>query len=130
MERASFFVQRRVLVITIQKWIGTFSRSGLLNNYCRILNPQVLSSWTMPVIIALSSKKYHIRPEESDIQLWLSSKNIPFYIDQLQAELLELVNEHKQIGYKIDTLAKAAGHDVLRLPPYHSLRIQSSRASL
>lgn len=34
---------------------------------------------------------------------------------------MELVNEHKHkyIGYKIDTLAKAAGHDVLRFPPYH-----------
>ena len=39
----------------------------------------------------------------------------------LKAELFELVNAHKLAysDYVINVLAKQAGHEVLRLPPYH-----------
>lgn len=32
-----------------------------------------------------------------------------------------MVNDHKKMfsAYRVDVLAKAAGHDVVRLPPYH-----------
>lgn len=58
---------------------------------------------------------------KGDIQRWLTEKNIAFFKDQLKAELLELVAQHKHrfFGYRIDALAKAAGHDVVRIPPYH-----------
>ncbi|XP_075730481.1 uncharacterized protein LOC119185563 [Rhipicephalus microplus] len=58
---------------------------------------------------------------KADIQSWLTEKNIAFSQDQLKAELLDLVNDHKKMfsAYRVDVLAKAAGHDVVRLPPYH-----------
>ncbi|KAH7959716.1 hypothetical protein HPB49_013306 [Dermacentor silvarum] len=38
---------------------------------------------------------------------------------QLKPELLELFNPHKMFSaYRVDVIAKAAGHDVVRLPPY------------
>lgn len=58
---------------------------------------------------------------KAEIQSWLTEKNIAWSGDQLKPELLQLVNQnkHKFFGYRIEALAKAAGHDVVRLPPYH-----------
>ncbi|KAH6925968.1 hypothetical protein HPB50_012836 [Hyalomma asiaticum] len=58
---------------------------------------------------------------KADIQCWLKSKSIPFSDDYLKSELLQLVkqNKHMFLAYHIDTLASAAGHEVVRLPPYH-----------
>lgn len=58
---------------------------------------------------------------KANIQARLTEKNIPFSNDQLKPELLDLVKRHKYrfSGYRNDALAKAAGHDVVRLPPYH-----------
>ncbi|XP_049274292.1 uncharacterized protein LOC125759487 [Rhipicephalus sanguineus] len=58
---------------------------------------------------------------KAEIQSWLTQKNIPWSNDQLKPELIQLVNQnkHRFSGYRIDALAKAAGHDIVRLPPYH-----------
>ncbi|XP_037512329.1 uncharacterized protein LOC119389196 [Rhipicephalus sanguineus] len=58
---------------------------------------------------------------KAEIQSWLTQKNIPWSNDQLKPELIQLVsqNKHRFSGYQIDALAKVAGHDIVRLPPYH-----------
>ncbi|XP_049274291.1 uncharacterized protein LOC125759486 [Rhipicephalus sanguineus] len=57
----------------------------------------------------------------AEIQSWLTQKNIPWSNDQLKPELIQLVNQnkHRFSGYRIDAPAKAAGHDIVRLPHYH-----------
>jgi transposase len=47
--------------------------------------------------------------------------NIPFGEDLLKKGLMHIVDSErsKYDGYKIDEMAKAMGHSVLRLPPYH-----------
>jgi transposase len=47
--------------------------------------------------------------------------NIPFGEDLLKKDLKDIVDSEisKYDGYKIDDMAKAMGHSVLRLPPYH-----------
>lgn len=51
---------------------------------------------------------------------WLSSNNITHDPTVTKAELLHLVkqNKDKEI-YIIDEIARAHGHEILRLPPYH-----------
>jgi transposase len=47
--------------------------------------------------------------------------NIPFGEDLLKKDLMDIVDSErsKYDGYKIEDMAKAMGHSVLRLPPYH-----------
>ncbi|XP_077512003.1 uncharacterized protein LOC144122911 [Amblyomma americanum] len=55
------------------------------------------------------------------MQSWLTAKSIPFSNDHFKVELLDLVKQHQHrfSGSRIDLLAKYAGHEVVRLPPYH-----------
>lgn len=55
------------------------------------------------------------------MQEWLLKKDFYFEESYTKRELLEVVASNKpaEVLYKVDEMAKAAGHDVLRLPPYH-----------
>ncbi|CAG2253766.1 unnamed protein product [Mytilus edulis] len=54
------------------------------------------------------------------ISAWLDKNNVHYDPKMKKTGLLDLVNQHKpQKKYVIDELAKAHGHVVLRLPPYH-----------
>ena len=55
------------------------------------------------------------------IQAWLTSKNVPWSSDMIIDELLKLVDplRPQYNKKKIDQIAKEAGHEVLRTPPYH-----------
>ena len=56
------------------------------------------------------------------IQDWLTEKNIPWEPSTNKLELVELLNKVRanyDANYRIDNLAAAEGHHVLRLPPYH-----------
>ncbi|KAL1424333.1 hypothetical protein MTO96_020259 [Rhipicephalus appendiculatus] len=81
-------------------------------------------------IIVMDNASYHsvqleklpsTSSRKAEIQSWLTQKNIPWSNDQLKPELIQLVNQnkHRFSGYRIDALAKVAGHDIVRLPPYH-----------
>ncbi|KAH7976517.1 hypothetical protein HPB52_015717 [Rhipicephalus sanguineus] len=50
-----------------------------------------------------------------------SSVYINAVYTNLKPELIQLVNQnkHRFSGYRIDALAKVAGYDIVRLPPYH-----------
>ncbi|XP_037505681.1 uncharacterized protein LOC119382013 [Rhipicephalus sanguineus] len=58
---------------------------------------------------------------KAEIQSWLTQESIPWSNDQLKPELVQLVNKnkHRFSGYRIDVLAKVAGHGIVRLPPFH-----------
>ena len=54
------------------------------------------------------------------MQDWLTAHNIQFPESALKRELLSLIRlSNPQPKYVIDELAKASGHEVVRLPPYH-----------
>lgn len=107
-------------------------------DYHEEMNGEVFRSWfekTIPKlapnsVIVMDNAPYHsVRLEripnkswrKGDIITWLSTKSITFDEGLVKAELLELVKTHgKQFQtYVIDDLAKQAGHNILRLPPYH-----------
>lgn len=58
---------------------------------------------------------------KSEMQDWLKRRNIPFDSSMTKPELYELVKINKEPNrrYEIDEIAKAHGHEVIRLPPYN-----------
>lgn len=80
------------------------------------------------VIVADNSSYHSVQLEKlpssltrrRDIQQWLREKYIPFFADQLKADLTALANDYKYkfSRQRTDAPAKAAGHDVIRPPPH------------
>jgi len=81
-------------------------------------------------VVILDNASYHSAKKEllprrgwrkKDIQNWLESKNISYSTDMIISELLQLVEPHRGAydARRVDEMAKAAGHEVLRQPPYH-----------
>lgn len=81
-------------------------------------------------IIVMDNASYHsVRREKlpvkswrkQQIQEWLTEKQVQWESDMLKVELMAIVQtvKHKYEGYRIDDIAAAAGHKVLRTPPYH-----------
>ncbi|XP_063625722.1 uncharacterized protein LOC134797424 [Cydia splendana] len=58
---------------------------------------------------------------KSEMEAWLSSKNIPFEANLRQIELYDIIRQNKRAftTYKIDNYIKNKGFEVLRLPPHH-----------
>ncbi len=51
---------------------------------------------------------------------WLEKNNIPWTADMLRPELYELCKRFAPVPeYKLDQIAEAAGHSILRTPQYH-----------
>lgn len=91
---------------------------------------QLLPNIPPQSVIVLDNASYHSRKREkiptgtwrkNDIIEWLRTKGIPADNEMLKMDLLTCVSEIKwQYDVnKIDELASASGHVVLRLPPYH-----------
>ena len=54
------------------------------------------------------------------MQTWLNSRGIEFKPQALKPRLYEIIKENKPDPvYKADDMIRNAGHDTLRLPPYH-----------
>ena len=57
---------------------------------------------------------------KGDMQDWLMSPGIEYPEGALKRELLSLIKlNNRKPKYVIDEMAKAAGHEVVRIPPYH-----------
>lgn len=134
---------KRLIVLHIGSDDG-FVEDGLLvfeskktTDYHEEMNAQVFEEWFKKIlpcleensVIVLDNASYHTRKAEktpttatkkADIQVWLSSKDIPYQQDIVKAELLNLVRENRnQDQYVVDEMAKDLNRTVLRLPPYH-----------
>ena len=84
-----------------------------------------------PTCVVMDNATYHSRicPETASptmaarkdvMKEWLRGKNIPFNEGLLKPEIYELIKHHKPPKeYVVDRKIEAAGHMVLRLPPYH-----------
>ena len=116
------------------------SKSKDNRDYHSEMNGKVFLEWVekqlVPALpekslVVLDNAPYHnIRTEDSisptsnsrkkDMQDWLKSRNIPFEEAMLKPKLYEIIKENKPVPvYKADRMIKDAGHDTLRLPPYH-----------
>lgn len=100
------------------------------DNYEKWVKEKLLPNLPPRSVVVFDNAPYHnvqveTIPNTSDrkdvIKQWLRQHNIPFEEHFLKAELLEIVkaNKHRFFKYRIDQIFQEAGHDVLRLPPYH-----------
>lgn len=127
---AEGFVDGAALVFRAKKGAGDYHTEMDAARFQKWFVEQLLPNIKPRSVIVMDNASYHSAQVEkvpssssrkADIQCWLKSKSIPFSDDQLKSELLQLVkqNKHMFLAYQIDTLASAAGHEVVRLPPYH-----------
>ena len=80
-------------------------------------------------LIVMDNASYHSRRLESiptkntrkaEMQNWLTAHSIAYPERTIKRELLALIHSsNPQAKYAIDEMAKAAGHEVVRIPPYH-----------
>lgn len=90
---------------------------------------QLLPNIEKNSLIILDNASYHSKIEnkipttstrKSDVIEWLLYNNITHDPTVTKTELLQLAKQHKEKEiYVIDEIARAHGHEILRLPPYY-----------
>jgi len=114
------------------------SKSSNIGDYHSQMNAEVFRSWFIQMlqsleeacVIVMDNAVYHSmlvdnfpksNARKSDIQEWLTKKNINYSSLETVAELCERVKLllPTQKKYELDELALKMGHEVVRLPPYH-----------
>lgn len=99
-------------------------------NFEKWLHQQLLPNLKKPSLIILDNAAYHSRQldkwptktwKKSDIQQWLRSKNISFPEHSTLGVLWDVINKIPKNDkiYAVNKIIEDAGHEVLRLPPYH-----------
>lgn len=100
------------------------------DNYEKWVMGKLLPNLPSKSVVVIDNAPYHNVqvekvPNTSNtkdvIKQWLRKHDIPFEEQFLKAELLEIVKANKSrfFKYRIDKIFEDAGHNVLRLPPYH-----------
>lgn len=58
---------------------------------------------------------------KADLTKWLDTKEIAYDLKMTKADLMEIITPLKPAfkRYRVDEMARAAGHTIIRLPPYH-----------
>lgn len=118
------------LVFEAKKKAGDYHGQMGWENFSRWLVEQLLPNIPKNSIIVMDNASYHNALEKSsfptsnskkkDLRKWLDDKEIPWGGDLLKAGLYALCGPHgPKPEYKIDKIAEAAGHSVLRTPQYH-----------
>lgn len=137
--------ERLIIVNAITKdgWVPnaklTYKSTKKTGDYHGQVNHELFSKWfqdkLLPNIpknslIIMDNASYHnvLSPcsaptpscKKDNIKLWLAQNGAPTADDCLKPELIELLNKFAPMPtYAIDLIAKQAGHEVLRTPPYH-----------
>lgn len=114
------------------------SKNGNKGDYHDSMNHTCFQSWfqtqllpNIPAhsLIVMDNASYHSKilnkapasnSKKCEIIQWLTEHNIAHDPSHTKFELLKLVTSHKNMQvYVIDQIARDAGHEVLRLSPYH-----------
>lgn len=124
------WVNNAKLIFEAQKKTGDYHGQMDWGNFSRWFKEQLLPNIPENSIIIMDNASYHKAVEENsfprsnstkeNLRKWLDDKEVPWGQDLLKAELYALCksNEPKP-EYKIDKIAEAAGHLILRTPQYH-----------
>lgn len=124
------WVKNARLVFEANKKTGDYHGQMDWGNFSTWFMEQLLPNIPENSIIIMDNARYHNTTEESrfpkstarkeDFRTWLDDKGIPWGEDLLKAELYALCKLFEpKPEYKIDKIAEAAGHSVLRTPQYH-----------
>lgn len=124
------WVNNAKLVFEAKKKTGDYHGQMDWDNFSRWFTEQLLPNIPERSIIIMDNASYHNASEENsfpksnstkeNLRKWLDDKGVPWGQDLLKAELYALCksNEPKP-EYKIDKIAEAGGHSILRTPQYH-----------
>ena len=124
------FIPNARSIFTAKKGDGDYYKEMNSTTYETWFRDQLIPNLRPNSIIVLDNASYHSAKKEliprrgwrkKDIQDWLDKKNINYRGDMIISELLELVEplRNQYETKKIDEMAREAGHEVLRTPPYH-----------
>ena len=100
------------------------------DNFSKWVETQLLPNIPTNSLIILDNARYHNVFAESAFPVpatrkevlcdWLERNSIPWTTDMLKPELYELCKRLAPVPeFKLDQIAEAAGHSILRTPQYH-----------
>lgn len=124
------WVSTAKLVFEAKKKTGDYHGQMDWDNFSRWFIEKLLPNIQKNSIIIMDNASYHNTIEENsfprsnsvkeDLRKWLDDTKIPWGQDLLKVELYALCKIYQpEPNYKIDKIAEAAGHSILRTPPYH-----------
>lgn len=124
------WVNNAKLVFEAKKKTGDYHGQMDWENFSRWFKEQLLPNIPKNSIIIMDNASYHNALAENsfpmsnstkeDLRKWLDDMEIPWGQDLLKAELFALCRSHEpKPEYKIDRIAEAFGHTILRTPQYH-----------
>jgi len=124
------WVKNARLVFEAKKRTGDYHGQMDWGNFSKWFMEQLLPNIPENSIIIMDNASYHNTTEENtfpksnahkeDLRKWLDDKGIPWGEDLLKAELYALCKLFEpKPDYKIDKIAEASGHAILRTPQYH-----------
>lgn len=98
-------------------------------NFHNWVNHKLINKLAPNSVVVMDNASYHCVQAEkiptmsslkTVMQDWLRKHNVDFTADSTKAELFSLIKRtQSEKNYTLDEMLKAAGHIVLRLPPYH-----------
>jgi hypothetical protein len=124
------WVNNAQLVFEAKKKTGDYHGQMDWGNFSKWFIEQLMPNIPENSIIIMDNASYHNTTEENtfpksntrkeNLRKWLDDKGIPWGRDLLKAELYALCKSFEpKPEYKIDKIAEAMGHSILRTPQYH-----------
>jgi len=124
------WVNNAQLVFEAKKKTGDYHGQMDWGNFSIWFTEQLLPNIPDNSIIIMDNASYHNTTEETtfpksnarkeNLRKWLDDKGIPWGEDLLKSEPYALCKSFEpKPEYKIDKIAEAAGHSILRTPQYH-----------
>jgi len=127
---ANGWVENAQLVFDANRRTGDYHGQMNWDNFSKWFEVQLLPNIPDDSLIILDNARYHnvfadgtfpVPTTRKEILCdWLERNSIPWTTDMLKPELYELCKRLAPVPeYKLDQIAEAAGHSILRTPQYH-----------
>lgn len=123
------FIDGALLIFNSKSKTGDYHTDMNFVNFSKWTREKLLPNLPPNSVIVMDNASYHsvqedkkptITSTKANMQTWLQRHNVEFDMSLRKCDLLNLIKQHgSENVYKIDEILKAAGHEVLRLPPYH-----------
>lgn len=124
------FVPNALVIFKSGSKSGDYHDEMNFENFSKWLQQNLLPNLPPESVIVLDNAAYHnvrsnkiptMAANKREMVSWLLKNQIPFDSNMLKVELYHIIKTHKEaiIKFKINEIIEAAGHHVLRLPPYH-----------
>ena len=124
------WVNKAQLVFDANRRTGDYHGQMNWDNFSKWFETQLLPNIPKNSLIILDNARYHNVFAEGAFPVpatrkevlcdWLERNGIPWTTDMLKPELYELCKRFAPVPeYKLDQIAEAAGHSILRTPQYH-----------